>query len=123
MDFSLTEEQSAISELAGKILADHGALERIKTFEESTECIDREAWARLAEAGLVGIAIPEEHGGTGAGFVEICLVLEQIGKNVVHVPFLPTVVFGALPIVRFGSAILPGSRLRRRGREAPQEET
>lgn len=113
MDFSLTDEQSAISELAGKILADHGSLERIKALEDSTECIDRDAWSKLAEAGLTSIAIPEEHGGAGAGFIEICLVLEQIGKNVIHVPFLPTVVYGALPIARFGSTeqksrLLPG---------------
>lgn len=103
MDFSLTEEQSAISELAEKILSDHATLDRLKALEESTECIDREAWAKLAEAGLVGIAIPEEFGGAGAGFVEACLVLEQVGKAVEHVPFLPTVIYGALPIARFGS--------------------
>lgn len=104
MDFSFSDEQSAISELAGKILSDHATLDRLKALEESTECIDRDAWAKLAEAGLLGIAIPEEHGGAGAGFVEVCLVLEQIGRAVEHVPFLPTVVCGALPIARFGSA-------------------
>lgn len=103
MDFSLTDEQSAISELSGKILSDYATLERLKTLEESTECIDREAWAKLAEAGLVGIAVPEEHGGGGAGFVEVCLLLEQVGKAVEHVPFLATAVCGALPIARFGS--------------------
>lgn len=104
MDFSLTDEQNAISELSGKILSDHATLERLKALEESTECIDREAWAKLAEAGLVGIAIPEAQGGAGAGFVEVCLVLEQIGKNVEHVPFLATAVYGALPIAKFGTS-------------------
>ncbi len=103
MDFSLTEEQAAISDLSGKILADHSALERLKALEESSECIDRDAWAKLAESGLVGIPIPEEYGGAGASFVDVCLLLEQIGKSVAHVPLLPTVVYGAMPIVRFGS--------------------
>lgn len=113
MDFSLTEEQTAISDLAEKILSDHSSLERLKGLEESSECIDREAWAKLAEAGLVGLAIPEENGGAGSGFVELCLVLEQVGKVVAHVPFLATAVYGALPVARFGSAaqkerLLPG---------------
>jgi len=112
MDFSLTEEQRALSELSEKILTDHATLERLKALEESDECIDRDAWAKLAEAGLVGVAIPEAFGGSGAGFVEVCLVLEQVGKAVAHVPFLATV-GGALPIARFGSEtqkkeILPG---------------
>lgn len=113
MDFSLTEEQKAISELAEKILSDHASLERLKGLEESPECIDREAWAKLADAGLVGIAVPEEHGGAGATLVEACLVLEQVGKTVTHVPFLATAIYGALPLARFGSPaqkaeLLPG---------------
>ncbi|MDG2307562.1 MAG: acyl-CoA/acyl-ACP dehydrogenase [Candidatus Binatia bacterium] len=113
MDFSLTDEQNAISDLSGKILTDQATLESRKALEESSECIDRDAWAKLAQAGLIGIAIPEEQGGAGAGFVEVCLVLEQIGKAVSHVPFLPTVVYGALPLARFGSdeqksGLLPG---------------
>lgn len=113
MDFSLTDEQTALSELTGKILADHATLERLKAIEDSNESIDREAWSKLSEAGLVGVSIPEDHGGAGAGFVEVCLILEQIGRTVAHVPFLPTVVYGALPVARFGTAeqkvrLLPG---------------
>ncbi len=103
MDFSLSEEQKAISELAGQILGDHATLARLKALEESDECLDREAWAKLAEAGLLGVALPAEHGGSEAGFVEVCLVLEQIGKAAAHVPMVPTIVSGALPIARFGS--------------------
>jgi len=103
VDFTLTDEQKALAELAEQILNDHATLERSKALEESSERIDRDAWKRLAESGLVGIAIPEAYGGAGAGFVDVCLVLEQVGRKVAHVPFLPTVVYGALPIAEFGS--------------------
>ena len=113
MDFSLSDEQKAISELSEKILTDQSTLERLKALEDSDECIDRDTWGKLAEAGLLGVALPEKFGGAGAGFVEICLILEQIGRAVSHVPFLPTVVSGALPIATFGSdaqkqELLPG---------------
>ncbi len=103
MDFSLSDEQKALSELAEQILTDHATLDRLKALEESGECIDRDAWTKLAEAGLLGIAIPEAFGGTGAGFVELCLLLEQVGRTVAHTPVLPSLVYAALPIARFGS--------------------
>lgn len=103
MDFSLSEEQKAISELAGQILGDHATLERLKALEESEECFDREAWAKLAEAGLLGVALPAEQGGSEAGFVEVCLILEQIGRAAAHIPMVASIVSSALPIARFGN--------------------
>ena len=49
---------------------------------------DRELWAELAEAGLLGIALPERRGGGGLGFLELCLVLEEVGRTVAPVPAL-----------------------------------
>ena len=60
-------------------------------------------WSELADAGLLGIGLPEAHGGAGLGLIEICLVLEQQGRWVAPVPYWSTVVLGALPIAEFGS--------------------
>jgi acyl-CoA dehydrogenase len=113
MDFSLTDEQKALAELAEQILADHATLERLKAVEAEPERIDRQAWAKLAEAGLLGVAVPEAHGGAGWGFIELCLLLERVGRTVAHVPAMPTLVYGALAIAEFGSSeqqrrLLPG---------------
>ncbi len=72
----------------------------------------RGVWGALAEAGVVGIALPEDVGGQGLGFLEACLVLEQIGKTTAPVPYFATVL-AALAVDRFGSsdqrtALLPG---------------
>jgi acyl-CoA dehydrogenase len=104
MDFSLTDDQKALAELAEKILADAATLERLKTIEASPERIDRAAWAKLAEAGLLGVAIPETYGGSGYGFVELCLLLERVGRTVAHVPVLPALVCGAGAVAEFGDA-------------------
>jgi len=103
VDFSLTEEQEATRDLAKQILEDRVTHERLKELEAGGESFDRETWAELAKAGLLGIALPEDAGGSGLGFVALCLFLEEIGRTVAPVPVLPTVVLGALPIAEFGT--------------------
>src|SRR3990172_5383003 len=103
MDFSLTDEQRAIADLAGQILGDGCVLERLKAVEQSDDRYDRELWAEFAKAGLLGAALPETVGGSGGGFIEICLLLEQQGKRVAMLPLLPTIVSAAMPLAQFGS--------------------
>src|SRR4051812_17701873 len=113
MDFSFSEEQQEIQGLAAQILGDKVTHERLKEIEASPEWFDRDLWAELAKAGLIGIALPEDVGGGGFGVLEAALILEEIGRTVAPVPYLPTVVLGALPIAQFGSdeqrkRLLPG---------------
>jgi hypothetical protein len=61
-------------------------------------------WSLLAEAGLLGVALPESAGGSGLGFAALCAVLEQQGRHVAALPLLATTVLGGLPLARFGSA-------------------
>ncbi|HYY06443.1 MAG TPA: acyl-CoA dehydrogenase family protein [Candidatus Limnocylindria bacterium] len=113
MDFALSPEQEALRELARRILADHATHERLKLVEAGADWFDRAAWEALAGARLLGTAIPEESGGSGLGFLELCLLLEEMGRAVAPVPAWPTLVLGALPLARFGTraqraAFLPG---------------
>jgi len=103
MDFGLTEEQEATRDLARQILSDRSTHERLKEIEAGGEGFDRDTWAELAKAGLLGIALPEDVGGSGLGFVALCEFLEEIGRAVSPVPVLPTVVLGAFPIAQFGT--------------------
>jgi alkylation response protein AidB-like acyl-CoA dehydrogenase len=103
MDFSLSEEQEATRDLARQILSDRETHEHLKELEAGGEGFDRDTWAELAKAGLLGIALPEDAGGSGLGFVALCRLFEEIGRTVAPVPVLPTVVLGALPIAQFGT--------------------
>ena len=71
--------------------------------EASDERIDRDLWRALAEADLLGLAVPEPDGGAGYGLMELCLLLEAQGNAVAPVPLWSTLVLGALPLARFGS--------------------
>src|SRR3954451_24752842 len=115
MDFTRSEEQQAIAELAAKVLADQVTPEGLRALEREPEGLvfDRALWSTLADAGLLGVAVPEAHGGLGFGIVELCLLLEEVGRNVAPAPVLAWLAYGALPVARFGtdaqqSALLPG---------------
>lgn len=104
MDFSLTEEQVAVGGLAEQIFQEQATVERVKAVEASDDRVDRALWRALADANLLGISLPEEHGGSGLGMVEACLVLEQQGRVAAPVPYWASVVCGALPIADHGTA-------------------
>jgi alkylation response protein AidB-like acyl-CoA dehydrogenase len=103
MDFSLTEAQQELQGLATRILADRMTTAHLKECDRSDDWYDLDTWAELAKANLLGIAIPESAGGLGLGFLDLCLVLREIGRHVAPLPAVPTLVGGALPIARFGT--------------------
>ena len=104
MDFAFTEEQQAVAEAAAGVFSGLVDIERVTAVECSEDRVDRELWQALADADLLGLAVPEEHGGGGYGLMELCLLLEAQGNVVAPVPLWATLVLGALPIARFGSA-------------------
>jgi 3-oxocholest-4-en-26-oyl-CoA dehydrogenase beta subunit len=112
MDFTLTDEQRAVADLATQLLGDQSTAARLKELEATDEVFDRDLWAKLAEANLLGVAIPEAQGGLGLGPVELGLLLEQVGRTTAAVPVLATLAYGAAPIAAFGTeaqrdALLP----------------
>jgi 3-oxocholest-4-en-26-oyl-CoA dehydrogenase beta subunit len=109
MDFAYTPEQEELGALAREVLTDHATPQRLAEVEASEERFDRALWAALADAGLLGVAVPEEHGGSGLGMVELCLLLEEVGRAVAPVPVHPVLVLGSLPVAAFGT---PGLRAR-----------
>lgn len=113
MDFAYSEDQQALFDLAFQILRNHSTPERLKRIERSEgPRFDSDLWAELARAGLLGIGISDDLGGSGCGFLEAAGVIEQVGRTAAAVPYLETVVLGSAPIAEFGSeaqraALLP----------------
>src|SRR4051794_31132517 len=103
MDFALSEEQQELSALAARILTDRMDLQHLKERDRSDDWYDLDTWREFAKANLLGIALPESVGGLGLGFVDLCMALREVGRNVAPLPVLPTLVSAALPIARFGT--------------------
>lgn len=103
MDFSFSEDQIAIRDLAHQIFTDRTTDEFMSAFDKTDKVYDDELWTTLAEQGLLGVSIPEDFGGTGFGFSELCLVLEEQGRRISPLPLYSSLVLGALPIAEFGT--------------------
>jgi len=106
MDFSFSEEQEAVRELAERIFTDLSTPERLRDFESEPDGdrFDRKLWGELAAAGLLGIALPEAVGGAGLGFVETGLLAEATGRSAAYVPTVETLVGAAAAVAEFGTA-------------------
>jgi 3-oxocholest-4-en-26-oyl-CoA dehydrogenase beta subunit len=101
MDFSFTSDQQDLRELAAKILTDATTLERVRAVDADADGFDRDLWSALAEAGIVGISIPESTGGGGLGFLETCIVLEEVGRTAAPIPALAVMGLAVPALVRF----------------------
>ena len=103
MDFSFSEDQVAIRELAYQIFTDRSTDAFQLEFSRTDQAYDDSLWTTLAEQGLLGIGIPEHCGGAGLGLIETCLVLEEQGRRVAPIPLFSSLVLGAMPIIEFGT--------------------
>lgn len=103
MEFSLTDDQLAIRELAGQIIGDRVTDEFLREFADNNEPFDQQLWATMAEAGLLGLSLPENAGGSGFGLFELCQVLEAVGTNLAPIPYMASVVLAGLPLSEYGS--------------------
>ncbi|MEH6590763.1 MAG: acyl-CoA dehydrogenase family protein [Halioglobus sp.] len=103
MDFSFSEDQNAIRDLAAQIFTDRTTDEFMQNFSRNSQTCDDELWSTLAEQGLLGITVAEALGGSGLGFTELCLILEEQGRRISPVPLYSSLVLGAAPISEFGS--------------------
>ncbi len=114
MNFGFSEEQRDVQNLAREILSDLVKPEKLKASDSyAGERFDEELWGKLAEAGLLGVAIDEAHGGMGFGFIELALLIEEAGRTIAPAPLISNLVSAALPIQKFGSdeqkqRLLPG---------------
>lgn len=113
MDFSLDEDLTAVRDLARKILTDRARPERLRAVETGELRLDESLWRSLADAGLLGIAVPEADGGAGLGLGALCVLLEEQGRVVAPVPVWPHAI-AALAVAAHGTpdqraALLPGA--------------
>src|SRR3954452_10761516 len=92
MDFDLSADQAALRDAARELLDDRCATTRVRAVHASGAGWDADLWARMVEQGWLGVTVAESAGGLGLGVVELGVLLEQLGRHVAPVPFLPTAV-------------------------------
>jgi len=94
MNFGFSEEQELLRKTARDFLSEHAPMKHVREFLEGPQRYSRELWKRMAELGWLGLAFPESVGGAGLSLVELGIVLEELGRTLAPVPFLPTQLAG-----------------------------
>src|SRR5579864_5347176 len=103
MNFDFSDDQKQLRDQARKFLAEKCAPKAVRVVLDGKEPYDRSLWKGLAEMGFLGVAIPEEYGGAGAGQLELCVIAEEMGRAVAPVPFSSTVYLAAEALLLAGS--------------------
>lgn len=106
MDFTFTEEQETVGKVARQLFEHRATPEHLTELESGDVRYDAELWNELASADLLGIALPESAGGSDGGFLELGVLLSEVGFSVAPVPVYATLLLGADTIARHGDSEL-----------------
>lgn len=112
LDLDFNAEQDMLREMVRGLLAQHSPLEKVRELEDDPIGYSTELWQQLAELDLLGLVLPEEHGGSGMSLLEGVVVYEELGRALAPTPHLVSCVLSAGAIVRAGSAAQQGEWLR-----------
>lgn len=103
MNFDFSDDQKLLREQARKFLAEKCPSKVVRSVLEGAQGHDAALWKGIAEMGWLGTAIPEAHGGLGLGYLELCVVAEELGRVLAPVPFSSTVYLFAEALLAGGS--------------------
>jgi alkylation response protein AidB-like acyl-CoA dehydrogenase len=103
MNYELNEDQRIIKEAAHKLLAEACPIDFVREMEQDEKGFTPEFWKKMAELGWMGLPFPEEFGGAGMSFLELAVILTEMGYFCAPGPFFSTVVLGGLTVLEAGS--------------------
>ncbi len=103
MDLGLSEEQEMLKTSARDFLQKECPKKLVKQLDESDEGYSPELWQRIAGLGWLGLMFPDKYGGSGGSFLDLVVLLEEMGYNILPGPFFSTVVLGGPTILAAGN--------------------
>ena len=103
MNFDFSDDQKQLRDQARRFLAEKCTTKQVRQVLEGKDTYDRALWKGLAELGFLGVAIPEEFGGSGAGHLELAVLAEELGRVVAPVPVASSIYLAAEAIMIAGT--------------------
>ena len=103
MDLGLSEEQEMLRRTARELLEKECPKALVRDMEEDEKGYSPELWQKFAEQGFLGLPFSEEYGGTGFGFLDLMVLVEEFGRALVPGPYFYTVVLSGMAISEFGT--------------------
>src|SRR5262247_2872701 len=103
MNFGFNEEQELLRSTARKFFENECPSAVVRDLMDRPEGMSPELWKRIAEQGWLGLVLPEAYGGLGLGFVDLVVLMEEMGRAVVPGPFFSSALLGGLALLEAGS--------------------
>ena len=103
MNFDFSDDQKMLRDQAHKFLSEKCTTKTVRKVFEGEHGYDKDLWKQIAEMGWHGTAIPEEFGGLGLGYLELCVIAEELGRALAPVPFSSTVYLFAEAVLAAGT--------------------
>ena len=103
MDLSLSEEQEMLQKIARDFLQEEYSKDMVREMEEDEVGYSPELWKKMADLGWMGLTIPQEYGGMDSSFLDLTILLEELGRALIPSPFVPTVAYCTIPIVKYAN--------------------
>ena len=104
MDFSFTEEQDMLRISARDFLTKECPKAKVREMDSDERGYDPQMWRSMAELGWMGLIFPEEYGGMRGSFMDLVILMEEMGRNILPGPYFSTVALCALPLLEYGSS-------------------
>jgi alkylation response protein AidB-like acyl-CoA dehydrogenase len=103
MDFGFSEEQEMLRSMARDFLDKECPTTYVRQMMDDERGFTAAFWGKMADLGWMGLTLPEAYGGSALSFIDLVVVLEEMGRSVVPGPFFSTVVLGGTALLEGGS--------------------
>jgi alkylation response protein AidB-like acyl-CoA dehydrogenase len=103
MDFGFSEQQDLLRASARQFLERECPPDVVRRLSDDPQGYSADLWQKMAELGWMGLVLPETYGGSGLSFVDLTILMEEMGRVLLPAPFFSSIALGALTLLETGS--------------------
>jgi alkylation response protein AidB-like acyl-CoA dehydrogenase len=103
MDFAFSEQQDLLRTSARQFLERECPSDMVRRWSDNAQGYPPDLWQKMAALGWMGLVLPETYGGSGLSFVDLTILMEEMGRALLPAPFFSSIAFGALTLLETGS--------------------
>lgn len=103
LDLDFTEEQDMLRDMVRGLCEEHANKDAVRALEDDRRGFSEAMWTQMGELGLIGLMIPEDHGGAGSSMLDGVVLFEELGRSLAPSPILESAVMSAGAILRAGT--------------------
>ena len=103
MNLEFSEEQLFIRNQARNFLSQECSANVVRNVLDTDTPFDRGLWQKIVDLGWTAMSIPETYGGLGLGYLELCVIAEELGRSLAPVPFSSSVYLATEAIKSWGT--------------------